>query len=132
MAFEGSGRRSRASGAWVEVVVRGPLFSKKIDRVVKAAMIDECLKKINKRLLRPRKKTRLGTPALGGRRNVVTAEMAFGEGVETQATVSKIYSTLKSPRTKGTSWIRANVKIARAMAPRVLRKAAKRIVGELS
>lgn len=117
-------RPSRGSPLWVNVVVRGPLFSKKIDAVVKRALIAEVLEKIEVRLKR-------GGKGMGAKRNIVTAEMAFGH-VAAQAVGMEVKSTKKYPRTKGTAWVSKNVAIARAMAPRVLRKAARRMVGELN
>lgn len=115
--------RRGGSAAWVDVVVRGPLFDKKITQVVKTAMVDECLKKIEKRMKR-------GGKGAGAKQNIVTAEMAFGAAAM-NAVGMEVASTLRRPRTKGKAWVRKNVAIARAMAPRVLRKAARRMVAEL-
>ena len=130
---------ARASQQWVNVVVRGPLFSKRIDSVIKQAMIKECLEKIDARIergtrsqIRKRGKWPSGRPmGLGAKRNIVTSEMAFGLAA-TEAAALRVKSTTKSPRSKGTSWVRKNIGITRAMAPRVLRAAAKRMVAELS
>ena len=101
----------------VSVTLKGPLFSKKIDQVVKAAMIEETLEKIGQRMER-------GGKGLGAKRNIISRQTAALEmGVQ---------STRHFPRTRGTAWTQKNVAIVKAMAPRVLRKAALRIAGELS
>ena len=120
-------QRARGSQAWVNVVVRGPLFDKRITPVVKRAMVDRCLKTIDKRLRRPGRWSK----RLGARKNVVTADMALGAAAA-QAYTLEHRSTLRHPRTKGTGWVRKNVKIARGVAPSALKAAAREIVGELS
>lgn len=106
----------------IDVTIKGPFFNKKISKVVQDAIVQEAVEKIGDRL------TRKGTQGSGGkglgvRRNTVTRKRGgLGE---------QVASTLRRPRTKGTSYIRKNMGIAKAMAPRVLRKTAQRIVGEL-
>ena len=129
--------RGRASGAWVNVVVRGPLFEKKIDKVVKAALIDECLKRIQKeeqiktdRLIRKRTKYPSGrVKGLGAKRNPITREMLFGQS---NLIAMGFKSPTNFPRTKGTKWVVKNIAWIRAMVPRVLKKAAARMVSELN
>jgi hypothetical protein len=110
----------------LNVTVRGPLFSKKIDAVVKAAMIDECMRKIQVRLDRPPPKKLLGM-----RRNPVRTKLSAALGNDSVLTFEHVESRFHSPRRTGSSWTRKNVGIIKAMAPRVLRKAAKRITEEL-
>lgn len=108
----------------IDVTVRGPLFEKKVDETVRRAIAEEGLDKIAERL------TRKGAQGSGGKgvgvkRNAVTQQRRASE-----LTVDTL-STRVFPRTRGTSWLKKNSGIARAMAPRVLRKVAQRIVGEL-
>ena len=100
----------------VAVNLKGPMFTKKIDDVVKKAIVEETLKKIDERVQRQGK-------GLGARRNVIDRKLT---GLELTVDTTKI-----RPRTKGTAWQRKNVSIIKAMAPRVARKTALRIVGEL-
>ena len=102
----------------VHVTVKGPLFTKKLDSLVRNAMYEEAVEKITARMER-------GGKGLGARRNVVTTRRL-------DPLTGEASSTLHRPRTKGTAWTRKNVAIAKAMAPRVLRKAALRITSELS
>lgn len=108
----------------VKVTVRGPLFDKKIDKTVKAAIVEECLLKINARL------TRAGARGSGGR-GLGTQRNTVGTVVDINAITLTAESTLIFPRTTGRAWAQKNMAIVRAMAPRVMRKTALRIVGEL-
>lgn len=104
------------------VTVRGPLFEKKIDRVVEKAIISEAMDKFETRVRRKgrkigRKRNPIGEGKLTKGRNEVTLELE---------------TSLHSPRTTGKSWQRKNIAAVNAMKGRVLRKVAKRIVGELS
>lgn len=101
----------------IAVNLSGPLFKKKIDAVVKAAIIEEALEKIGQRMER-------GGKGLGARRNIVSRRTA---GLEMEVDTTK-----RRPRTKGTAWARKNMGIVRGMAPHVLRKTALRIIGDLS
>jgi len=102
----------------ISVKVHGGLFSKDVKRAVREAMYQEALEKIGTRMER-------GGKGLGAKRNTVT-HMPDGD------LQMRVSSTRIWPRTKGTSWQRKNIGIVRAMAPRVLRKAAERIVMEMS
>lgn len=105
----------------VSVTLSGPFFTKKINSVVRNAIVTETMKKIEKRLRRKGRK-------LGRKRNPIgPGELTLGNDVTLVMT-----STTNWPRTKGTAWKNKNVAIIKAMAPRVLRKTAKRIAGELS
>ena len=73
----------------VNVTVKGPLFEKKIDDVAKRAMVDECLAKMEKRMMR-------GGRGKGAKRNIVTTDMTFGHAA---AAVSMSLSG--KPRIKG-------------------------------
>lgn len=101
----------------VNVIVRGPLFTKKIDRVVKDALVAEVLTKVDERAKRQGKR-------LGALRNTITTHL---DGL-----MLTISSTMDYPRTRGTSYVRHQTRAIRAMARRVMQKAAERIVGELS
>ena len=105
----------------VHVTVKGPLFTKKLDSLVRNAMYEEAVEKITARIARPAKRAK----GLGVRRNVITTRRL--DPLTGEAT-----STLRRPRTKGTAWTRYNVAAARAMAPNVLKAAARRITSELS
>ena len=100
----------------ISVTISGPLFRKKVDAVVKAAIVEEVLEKIGQRMER-------GGKGLGARRNVVSHRIA-GLAMEVE-------TTRRFPRTRGAAWARKNVGIVRGMAPNVLRKTALRIVEEL-
>lgn len=110
----------------VHVTVRGPLFTKKINAVVKQAMIDECMKKVDERLSRkpPAKK-------LGMMRNPVKTRMEAGGTDAVNLHFEHVQSRFHNPRRTGSSWAKKNMGIIKAMAPRILRATAKRIVGEL-
>lgn len=101
----------------VSVTLKGPLFTKKIDDVVKRQLVAEVLTKVEER-------TRRQGKGLGARRNTISHER---DGLELN-----VESTRNWPRTKGTSWQKKNIGIVKAMAPRVMRKAAQRITEELS
>ena len=121
----------------VNVTLRGPLFTKKIDKVVKAALLDECMKRIQKeeqiktdRLVHKRTKYPSGrVKSLGAKRNPITREMVFGQS---NLIAMRFTSPTRFPRTKGTKWVAKNMAWIRAMAPRVLKKAAARMVSELN
>ena len=108
----------------VSVTVRGPLFEKKINKSVKDAIIEECLLKLNARLMRSGTRGS-GGKGLGVQRNIV------GSFVDTTAMQLTVESSLIFPRRTGRAWAQKNIAIVRAMAPRVMRKTAQRIVGEL-
>ncbi len=121
----------------VKVRLRGPLFEKKIDKVVEEAIVFYAMRRIETRVRRVPKRKK-GT--LGRRRNPIpkgkldrTPPM-FGLGtLELGGGVAMTFkSTLKPPRTKGKSWQRKNVAIIKSMAPRVMRSVAKQIAANLS
>lgn len=106
----------------VTVRVNGGLFKRDIPRSVRQAMADEAVVKIGDRL------TRRGARGSGGKgKGVMRNTVARDRG----GTTETITSTRVPPRTKGTSWQRKNVAIARSMAGRVLSKAADRVVAEM-
>ena len=103
------------------VIVRGPLFEKRIDRVVEAAIMGEAMEKFEKRITRKGRK-------IGRKRNPIgPGDLSKGKTIMLTMT-----SSLNRPRTSGGKWTAHNVRAVKAMAPRVLRSVAKRIVGELS
>ena len=106
----------------LDVTIKGPLVTKKVDKVVKDAIVAESLEKIRDRLTRKGAQGS-GGKGLGVKRNIITN--AF-RGLELEVDSTRIY-----PRTRGTAWLRKNTAIVKAMAPRVLRKTAARIVDEL-
>ena len=103
------------------VTLRGPLFEKKINRVVEAAIMERAMTSFEKRVTRKGRKI--------GRRNTPIGPGDLSKGKTIQLTM---HSTLNRPRTSGGKWTAHNVRAVKAMAPRVLRSVAKRIVGELS
>ena len=111
----------------LKVTVKGPLFSKKIDAVVKAAMIDECMKEIDKRLSRPPPKKKLGMM-----RNPVKTRMGTGMGQDATLAFEHVESQFHSPRRTGSSWVKKNIGIIHSVARRNLKAVANRIVRELS
>lgn len=106
----------------LNVTISGPLFSKRIDPVVKRAIVEEALEKIEERMVRSARSG--GVNALGRRRNVVTQRR--------QNLDLHIESTLRNPRQTGRAWGDKNMAIIKAMTRNVLNKATQRIVGELS
>ena len=103
----------------VDVTVRGPFFSSRLDQVTKDAIIEESLKPVNERVNRPGR----WQQRLGARRNVVTTKQS--------GLVLDFDSTTIPPRTTGGAWTRKNLGIIRGMLPRVLRKTAQRITEKL-
>lgn len=112
----------------VSVAINGALFKRNIPAVVRKALIDEALLKVNERLIR---KGRFGSGGKGRgvARNYVTDERRFGDAVGDLKVV--MHSTLHWPRTSGSAYVKKNIGITKAMAPRVLRKSAERMVTEL-
>jgi hypothetical protein len=106
-----------ASSIDITVTAKGPLFEKKIDQVVKRAIIEEAFEKINVRAQR-------GGRGIGAKRNTVESRI---RGLEMD-----VVSTLIWPRAIGSSWLRKNIGIIRATVPRYVRSIAKRIVGEMT
>lgn len=102
----------------ITVKVNGGLFKRNISRSVRDAVYQEAVQKIATRMER-------GGKGLGSKRNTVT--QAPDGDLQARVSSTRIY-----PRTKGTSWQRKNIAIAKAMSGRVLRKAAERIVNEMS
>lgn len=102
----------------MSVKLSGGLFTKDFERIARKQIDHELLTKFEERVKR-------GGRGVGAKRNKVTGDRgSFYELVMT--------STLKPPRTKGTSWQRKNLGIIRAMTPRVVRKTAQRISEELA
>jgi hypothetical protein len=103
----------------VTVKLSGGLFGKDIPKVVEQALVGEVLAKVDERMSRPRQ-----GKGLGARRNRVRTRPS---GLELTVTSTRIW-----PRTRGTAWTKKNVGVVKSMAPRVMRKAAERIAGELN
>lgn len=110
----------------ISVKVNGGIFEKNIPAVVRTVMYEEALLKINERLLR---KGRFGSggKGIGVQRNTITDERRRGSGDMELL----IRSTRIAPRVSGAAWQKKNIGIVKAMAPRVLRKSADRIVEEM-
>lgn len=113
-----------ADAIQVSVKVNGGIFEKNIPETVRTALREECLLKINDRM------SRKGAQGSGGRglgvqRNII------GSYVDITGLTLRVESSRIFPRTTGWSWQRKNIAIVRAMAPRVLKKAADRIVTEM-
>lgn len=107
----------------IDATVSGPLFDKRIDKTVRNALYQEVIIKVTDRWMR-------GGKGLGVRRNILSCDrrqMFSGQSLEAAVESTRIW-----PRTRGTKWTRKNISLAKAMVPRVLRKAASRISGELS
>ena len=104
----------------VKVTLRGPFFEKVITREIEQAILEETIRKIDERLQRPgRTLGRIRNPILPG-------TLTLGGGVSLVITSTRHY-----PRTRGTKWQAKNVAIVKAMAPRVMRALARRIVASL-
>ena len=103
------------------IVLRGPLFTKRIDKVVQGVIIDEAMGKFEERITRKGRK-------IGRKRNPIgPGDLTKGKTIQLTMT-----SSLHRPRTSGIKWTQHNVRAIKAMRGRVLRSVAKRIVGELS
>lgn len=102
------------------ITLRGPLFTKRIDKVVQAAIIAEAMEKFEKRITRKGRK-------IGRKRNPIGP----GDLSKGKTTTLTMTSSLNWPRTSGGKWTQKNVAAVKAMRGRVLRKVAKRIVAEL-
>ena len=103
------------------VTLRGPLFEKRIDRVVEAAIMTEAMPSFEKRITRKGRK-------IGRKRNPIgPGDLTKGKTIQLTMT-----STLNRPRTSGIKWTQHNVRAIKAMAPGKLRSVAKKIVAELS
>ena len=104
----------------VSVTLRGPLFTKRIDKVVEQQILDQAMPKFEKRVRRKGRK-------IGRKRNPIgPGKLTRGGGV-----TLVMESSLNNPRTTGRAWTRKNVAAVKAMAPRVLRKLAKGLTQEL-
>lgn len=100
----------------VSVTLKGGLFGKNIPSIVEKQLVSEVLTKVEER-------TRRQGRGLGAKRNTV--------GHDRNGLVLNIDTTFNHPRRTGASWQRKNIGIIKAMAPRVMRKAAARIAEEM-
>ena len=101
----------------VSVKLKGGLFTGGIPRRVERIIIDETLTKISTRLQRKGK-------GIGEQRNTTTLNR---DGLKVS-----MASTLKSPRTTGSSKRSKSIAITKSMAPRVMNATAKKIAEEMS
>ncbi len=107
------------------VTLRGPLFSKKISKVIERQIVREAMARFEEEV-RKRSNKVVGR-RLGRKRNPIgPGDLHLGGGV-----AMELHSTKNWPRTTGYVWTHKNVAMIKGMAPRVLRKLAKKIVGEL-
>lgn len=106
----------------IDVVLRGPLFSARIDEATKRAIVGEVIEKAEKRVMRtPR------SPKAGRKNNTLSARRH-----QQQAAQSVTFDTsLNYPRTTGSAWSRYNLGVLRKLAPNVVRAAGRRIAREL-
>ncbi len=114
------------------ITLRGPLFEKKIDKVVQDAIIGEAMLKFEKRIKEPSRKAQ---KRRGFRKNPLrTVELKGRGGGLASSSVSLVIAspTGNFPRMSGSSWTRKNIAAVKAMRGRVLRSVAKKIVAELS
>jgi len=106
----------------VNVVIRGPLFSSRIDEVTRQAIVGEVIDKAEQRVMR---KARSPKP---GRKNNTLSARRHQREAEQAVTFD---TTLNYPRTSGVSWARYNLGVLRKLAPNVVRAAGRRIAREL-
>lgn len=135
----------------LNVSIRGPLFEKNLTATVQAAIISETLDRISQEL----DKKAANKKRLGRKNNRVTNRRealvltststlrdpsirrqripSFGRGAGRRKNPDF------NPRVKGTTWVKKNIGqppygkgVIGSMLPRVLRKTAERIVGELN
>ena len=108
----------------ITITLRGPLFSKNIPKVLGDAIIAEVMEKVEKRVRRPKKTGH----NLGRKRNPIgPGDIRRRDGVSMTLT-----SSLNWPRMSGGKWVQKNMAAIKAMAPRVIRKAGRRMAKELS
>ena len=106
--------------SFVNVTIKGPLFSKRIDKVIQQQIMQEAMPKFEKRVRRKGRK-------IGRKRNPIgPGRLTLGGGV-----TMELESSLNWPRTTGSTWTSKNVAAIKPMAPRVLRKLAREITREL-
>ena len=105
----------------ITITLRGPIFHKDIPKVLGDAIITEVMEKVEKRVRRKGRKA--------GRRNnpIGPGDIRRRDGVTMTLT-----SSLNRPRTSGGTSVQKNMATIRGMAPRVIRKAGRRMAKELS
>ena len=100
----------------VRAVGLGEVVSKlNFDRLVKPAIEQEVIAKVEERWMRRRRK------GAGARNNVLTPELV------SPGAKLVVASTLRNPRQSGRSWQDALLNAARKMTPNIVRKARQRI-----
>ena len=106
------------------IPLRGPIFFKDIPKVLGDAIIKEVMRKVEKRVRRPKKRGH----NLGRKNNPIgPGDIRRRDGVTMTLT-----SSLNRPRMSGGKWVQKNMAAIKAMAPRVIRKAGRRMAKELS
>ena len=117
-----------ATGGPTSITLRGPLFSKNIPKVLRAAILKEAMEKFEKRVRRPKKSGH----NLGRKRNPIPkGVVTLRDGVE-MALRSTTGSHMRNPRTTGKAWVSANMAAIKKMVPFVIRKAARKMAAELN
>lgn len=121
----------------VTVTLRGPIFDDKFIKTIEDDLKNEAINKLTDRMMLTGKRfsvsgeakvskstgRRVKGQGLGVMRNALSDKREH-----LSATVS---STKIAPRTVGVAWSGYNMAIARSMVPRVINKAAKRMVQDL-
>lgn len=113
----------------LHVSVRGGLFNRNVPESVRRAVVEEAVDKVGARLVRK------GSMGSGGRGLGVRRK--HNQPIRQIRRDALVVETISPrgrahwPRLKGTTWLRKNARIAKAMGPRVLRKTAERIVAEM-
>ena len=109
----------------VNVTLRGPLFTKKIDNTVKKVILDEGIERIGKEIIdKTERLKRKKVGGMGAKRNPIDRRT-------TGLAMTVTSSVGKWPRMSGGKWTYKNIGIIKGMAPRVMNKIAQRIISEL-
>ncbi len=106
----------------LDVDLKGPFFSARIDDVTKRAIYGEVLDKVDERLMRqPR------SPKAGRKNNTLSSKRRESSDEVAQ----DVDTTLNWPRTKGTAWVGYNIAAVKKLAPHVIRAVGRRIATDL-
>lgn len=108
----------------LDVTVSGPFFDRDRRKEVEGA-IEEGIEKLGKRSER-------GGKGLGARRNRISREKFRNPQTRFTELGEDVFSTRLSPRTTGRAWTNKNLRIWRAMAPRVFKSVLNRVIARLN